>query len=84
VRSLSFWNANLIVGLRSPTRLAQDMACPYAAFTASSTTTLTCYGYSVPRWAGNYTVSLHDIGGDVKNDGDGFKVLSPVQFTFAL
>lgn len=85
--ALRFNSAQIQVGLGSNPFGRGDAGCSHGAFVANngSTYTLACSGQMQPRRTGvGYTVFLHDIGGDVANDGDGMKLLQPGQFTFGL
>lgn len=56
----------------------------HGVYNAVSTPTYTwsCWSGWVNRSYSSYKVALHDVMADVRNDGDGWKVLASVEWTF--
>lgn len=78
---LAFYSAQIQMRLSSS--VGQNASvCNFGSFTANGTFTLSCSGQMLPHKATDFTVSMHDVGGDVQNDGSPFRPLAAGQFSW--
>lgn len=72
------------VDLQPEGKSTEKRSCNHGAASKKGpgTKTWSCHGPWVPRSSPSYKVVAHDVQGDRKDDGDGWKVLPPIETTF--